>query len=310
MDKCERVRAALIGAPVDRVPASFWFHFPSHQATGEASVRAHLDYYHQSGIDFLKIMNEHPYQANVLIREPADWPKVIPAPLSAPFYQAQLDEVKRILEGLQGECLAIVTVFGPFASGNHASGDAVTAHLKADPKSVSQGLAAIAESLARFAIACIEAGAAGVYYSAQGGEADRFTEEEFLQYIKPHDLTVLQALEGHGEFNVLHICGDRVRLHLYTDYPSHVVNWAATKHNPSLKEGQALFRRTVLGGLNDRGIIAYGKPEEIRRTVQAVIKDFGTRGLILGADCTIPTDTPLENIRAAVQATAVAVPGE
>lgn len=29
MNKIERVRAALRGEPVDRIPASFWFHFPA-----------------------------------------------------------------------------------------------------------------------------------------------------------------------------------------------------------------------------------------------------------------------------------------
>ena len=45
MNKVERVRAALAGAEVDRVPASFWYHFPRPQAQGTASVKAHLDYY-------------------------------------------------------------------------------------------------------------------------------------------------------------------------------------------------------------------------------------------------------------------------
>ena len=77
-----------------------------------------------------------------------------------------------------------MTVFGPFRSGNNTSGDKVTEHLKADPLAVSQGLAAIAESLALFGEAVIDAGASGLYYSSQGGEQDRFTEYEFLHYLK------------------------------------------------------------------------------------------------------------------------------
>ncbi|MCL5996344.1 MAG: hypothetical protein M1546_09845 [Chloroflexi bacterium] len=80
MNKLERVRAALAGAEVDRVPASFWFHYTSDKAHGAASVKAHLDYYRASNIDFLKVMNEHPYQANVTIKTPADWRAVRPAP--------------------------------------------------------------------------------------------------------------------------------------------------------------------------------------------------------------------------------------
>ena len=46
---------------------------------------------------------------------------------------------------------------GPFASGNHASDHRVTEHLKADPESVSQDLAAVAEGLAEFALVCAHA---------------------------------------------------------------------------------------------------------------------------------------------------------
>jgi uroporphyrinogen decarboxylase len=248
-------------------------------------------------------MNEHPYQAEVEIRTPADWRQLRPAPLSAPFYQGFLDELKGILDRIGEECLVITTLFGPFASGNHAGNNRVTEHLKADPHAVSQGLAAISESLAAFAVACIEAGAAGIYFSAQGGERDRFTEEQFVQFIKPHDLTVLNAVKDRGEFNLLHICKDQIRMLPYADYPSHAVNWAATKHNLSLKEGKALFQRTIVGGLDDRGIVVHGSHDEIQAAVQDVIAEVDTQGFMLGADCTFPTDIDVSNIRAAVEAT-------
>jgi uroporphyrinogen decarboxylase len=305
MNKIERVRAALAGKAVDRVPAGFWFHFPKDKAHGAASVKAHLEYYRASGVDFLKVMNEHPYQGNVPIVSPADWRKLRPAPLSAAFYQEQLDEIKRIVDQVKGDCLVITTIFGPFSSGNHASSNAVTAHLKADPVAVSQGLATIGESLGQFAVACVAAGAAGIYYSAQGGEEERFTEDEFLHYIKPHDLTVLNAVKDRGEFHLLHICKDHIRLPLYADYPAHAVNWAATKHNLNLKQGRDLFKRTIVGGFGDRGLIVDGPADAIRAQVRAIISDFGVRGLMIGADCTVPTDIDVSHIRAAVEATAM-----
>jgi uroporphyrinogen decarboxylase len=303
MNKIERVRAALAGREVDRVPASFWFHFPAEKAHGQASVQAHLDYYRKAGIDYLKVMNEHPYRVEESIHSPSDWQKLRPAPRSARFYQEQLDELKQIIDALGGECLVISTIFGPFASGNHASGSRMVEHLKEAPAAVSQGLATIAESLAEFAQDCIDIGAAGIYYSAQGGEEDRFSEEEFLTWLKPHDLTILNAVRSRGEMNLLHICGDRIRLSLYADYPAHAVNWAATKRNLSVHQGRELFRRTVVGGMNDRGILVDGSPEAIRTAVRDVIASVGKQGFILGADCTLPTDIAIQNIRTAVEAT-------
>ena len=305
MNKMQRMRAVLSGQTPDRVPASFWFHFPEAQAHGEESVKAHLAYYRQADLDFLKIMNEHPYRVDEPIKSPADWRKLKPAPLESEFFQAQLDEIKMITDALGGDCLTTTTLFNPFASGNHASGKLVTEHLKADPESVHAGLAVIAESLAVFAVACLEAGADGIYYSAQGGEADRFTEQEFINYIKPHDLTVLDAIDGKGELNLLHICRDGIRMHLYSNYPAHVVNWAATApHNIPLASGKKLFKRPILGGLDNNGVIVDGTLEEIEEAVHEVIRSFGPEGLILGADCTLPTGVDLANIQAAVSACA------
>jgi len=305
MNKIQRVRAALNGEIPDRVPASFWFHFPKEQAHGKDSVRAHLDYYRKTDLDFLKIMNEHPYRVETQIKNPSDWRKLKPAPLSSDFYQAQLDEIKMITDELGGECLTATTLFNPFSSGNHAADHLVTEHLKADPESVNFGLATIAESLAEFAIACLNAGADGIYYSAQGGEADRFEESEFTAYIKPHDLTVLNAVKDKGDFNIVHICRDNIRLHLYSNYPGDVINWAATApHNITLTAGKKLFARTILGGLDNRGVIVDGSPAEIKQAVWKIIRNFGPKGLIIGADCTLPTEINIDHIRAAVEATA------
>jgi uroporphyrinogen decarboxylase len=305
MNKIKRMRAVLAGEIADRVPASFWFHFPEDQAHGGESVKAHLDFYRQANLDFLKIMNEHPYQVETRIKNPIDWRKLKPAPLSSDFYQDQLDEIKMITDQLGGECLTATTIFNPFSSGNHASNRLVTEHLKADPESVNIGLGTIAESLAEFALACLEAGADGIYFSAQGGEAHRFEEHEFLEFIKPHDLTVLNAINGKGELNIIHICRDNVRLHLYCNYPGAIVNWAVTApSNLSLKSGKKLFNRTVLGGLDNRGVIVKGSPDKIELAVHHIIRTVGPRNLILGADCTLPTEISIDHIRAAIEATA------
>lgn len=303
MNKIERLHAVLSGQMPDRVPASFWFHFPPDLAHGENSVRAHLDYYRETDLDFLKIMNEHPYRVTEVIKTPADWRKIKPAPIESDFYQDQLDEIKMITDALGGQCLTTTTIFNPFASDNQASGKLVTEHLKADPKSVQIGLGTIAESLAEFAQACLAAGADGIYYSAQGGEADRFEEDEFLSSIKPHDMTVLEAIKGQGELNILHICRDNIRMQHYFDYPGDVINWAAAaQRNISLTEGKDLFKRPILGGLDNTGVIFSGSEGEIQTAVQEVIRNFGPIGLIIGADCTLPTGINIQNIRTAIEA--------
>ena len=54
MDKRTRVLAAMNGEKVDHVPVGFWFHFGGDEAIGEACVNAHLKYYRETDLDFVR----------------------------------------------------------------------------------------------------------------------------------------------------------------------------------------------------------------------------------------------------------------
>jgi uroporphyrinogen decarboxylase len=305
MNKIERVRMALRGETPDLIPASFWFHFPAEQRAGKAMADAHLAYYRAAGPDFLKVMNDNGYTpggADAIAR-PADWRKLRPAPQTSRPYRDQLEGLKRILDAVGGEALVITTIFNPYATGNDISGGKVTEHLLADPASVSAGLATIAESLARFAAACIEAGAAGIYFSAQGGEHDRFPTELWEETVKSHDLTVLQtAARAGSSFDLLHICGAGLRLEGYADYPAHAVNWAPQLANLSLSGGRALFGRPIVGGVDQRGPIVAGPRDRIVAEVQAAVAEVGRAGFIVGAGCTVPNDIVVPHLAWAIEA--------
>ena len=85
-----------------------------------------------------------------------------------------------------------------------------------------------------------------------------------------------------------------------------VVNWGVYEAPLGMEEGRRLFPgKTIMGGLANRsGPLEQGTQQELRAAVRRVIAQFGETGLILGADCTLPTDTPYERIKAAVQAAA------
>ncbi len=299
MNKIERMHTMLRGERPDRVPAGFWFHFPESAAAGTAMAQAHIDYYRAADPDLLKVMNDNGYEAVGVdvVRSPADWRKLEPAPLSSAPYQAQLAGLRALVDVLGGEVLMATTIFNPYATGNQISDNKVTEHLKEDPEAVSAGLAAIAESLAEFSAACIDAGAAGIYFSAQGGDASRFTAEEHRRYIKPHDVTVLEAATAAGATcNIVHICGRGIRLEHYVDYPGHTVNWAPQNDNLSLTAGRDLFRRPIIGGIDERGPIVDGPREAIAAEVHGALATMGSAGFMVGAGCTLPNDVEVEHL--------------
>lgn len=300
MNKIERVRAALAGEKVDRVPVGLWYHYINN---GDRLVKPHLDFIEESKTDFLKIMCGFLYDLDVRVEKPSDWRKVKPAKITSSFYQKQLDLIKRIVDQLDGKCMIINTVFNPYHHATHATSEAmVDSHLRTDPESVSVGLAAIAEIEKEFIQACLAEGIDGIYYSVQGGEKDRFEESLFVDTVKKYDLEVINTFKDQGTFNALHLCGANMRLSHYAEYPLPVINWDVKANDITLKEGKELFKRTILGGINNRGPIVNGTHQEIQDEVYAVLDEVGSQGLILGADCTIPNDTPMSNIHAAVEA--------
>ena len=66
-----------------------------------------------------------------------------------------------------------------------------------------------------------------------------------------------------------------------------------------MAKGLNIFRgRTVLGGFENGkdGLLYTGTKKVIQEKVREIIADTGTYGLIIGADCTIPSDINHERI--------------
>jgi uroporphyrinogen decarboxylase len=56
-----------------------------------------------------------------------------------------------------------------------------------------------------------------------------------------------------------------------------------------------------MGGMERLGVIATGGVDAIRQAAEEVLADAPAR-FILAADCTIPSDTPWEHVKAAIDA--------
>ena len=74
MDKRTRVLNAMNKKEVDHVPVGFWFHFAGEEASGQGCINAHLKYYRETDLDFVKIMCDgyFPYPLPE-IKTAADW---------------------------------------------------------------------------------------------------------------------------------------------------------------------------------------------------------------------------------------------
>jgi uroporphyrinogen decarboxylase len=285
-------------------PAAFFLHFDKAHHVGAAAAEKHLEYFSYTDMDFLKIQYEQGYPSADFLKQPSDWSKLKPAPLD--FFEPQLDGIRRIVKAKKKEALIIVTLYSPFMWAEDCAPDGVFyRHLEENPEQVGRGLETIVTSQLTFANACIKAGVDGFYMSTQGGESGRLPNLElFTKYIKPADLVAMKLAVEKCPFNILHVCDYVSPYASYEnviDYPGQVVNANSRLKDSELswKEIATLFKRPIMGGLDRHGVLATGSPEAVEQEVKKVLKDI-PRQFILGADCTVPSETKWENLKRAI----------
>ena len=321
MDKRTRVLNAMNKKEVDHVPVGFWFHFAGEEAKGEACVKAHLKYYRETDLDFVKIMSDSYFPYPLPDCEKAsDLKDIEPLKKDHPFIKEQVERAEAIVKEIGSERCVFYNVFCPFSSfrfGLEAQGKSnadIMKMVKDDPISTMKALDAIAVSNALLSELLIkEAGVDGIYYCVQSGEADRFTKEEYKKIVRPSDLYVLEHINRYSDNNIIHMCGwsgNSNQLDLWQDYDAKVINWAVHVEGLSLNDGRFFFNgKTSLGGFEthwdgkiQQGIMYTGTKEEVQKYTRDLILDHGKNGLMIGGDCTIDAKIDWERIRWIVEA--------
>lgn len=307
MDKRHAVLSLLEeGGEQEYIPAGFFLHFDKSYQQGRPAIDKHLEYYRHTGMDFVKIQYETVFPRRPEIKRPEDWSKM---PLyEKDFYENQLAIAEGLIKAAKKEALVIMTLYSPFMCAGHTAGpDMILEHIRQDPEKTKRGMEIITESLMLFVKACIGLGIDGFYTSTQGGEAYRLGGNPlFDECIKPFDLALMEEINRRCLFNVLHVCdinGKYDDLTPFLDYPGHVVNYGLElgPERISGAEISRMFKRPFMGGLDRKGVLVSGSENEIRQAVEDLLSRRPER-FILGADCTLPKDTPWDNLRTAISA--------
>ena len=291
-------------ASPEYIPAAFFLHFDSAYHQGQAAIDQHLEFFRITGMDFVKIQYEQPFPSSTRIRKPEDWAY---APYcSEEFFEAPIQVVEGLVKAARSDALVIMTLYSPFMWAAHLAEDGIISqHLEQDPEAVKKGLEIMTENVLTLVRGCKRVGVDGFYASSQGGEAFRLQDPNtFQKYIKPTDLAVWDELSSCS-FNILHICdyeGGYDDLTPFLDYPGHMVNSGLKVGDRTLtpKDASQLFGRPFMGGLERKGVLATGHSEAIQQAATEVLAQAPER-FILAADCTVPSDTPWENLRIAVE---------
>ena len=291
--------------PSAYTPAAFFMHFDPIYHQGQAAIDKHLEFFSYTGMDFVKIQFEQRLPPGATIRKPEDWAKV--RLYSQDAFDTSANLVKGLVRAAGKEALVLMTLYSPLMWAARAveKSDLLVRHMRENPEAVNKGLAIMTANVINLVRACKQAGVDGFYASTQGGEDFRFGGSPlFEQYIKPSDLAVWAELQS-CTFNILHVCdyeGGYSTYSPFLDYPGQVVNCSLKlgERNLTPKEAAEMFGRPFMGGMERKGILATGKPAEIRQAAQDLLAQAPER-FILAADCTVPSETPWENLKTAIE---------
>lgn len=306
MNKRERMLQLVNGSgPLDYTPAAFFLHFDAAHHRGRPAIDKHLEYFRATDMDFVKVQYETVQPPFPPVRSAADWAGFPRYPDA--YFRDAVEVVAGLVEAVRGEALVIPTVYSPFMWAMQLAGDIdLAAQMRQNPEAVHAGLAAMTDNVVHLVRECKRAGADGFYVSTQGGEAFRLPGTSFFEtFIKPTDLAVWAEI-GDCRCNILHIC-DYVAgyddLSPFLDYPGHIVNCSLHVGDRTWTPVQAAeyFGRPFMGGMERKGVLATGSQATVQQAAEQVLAQAPAH-FVLGADCTVPSDTPWSNLRAAIDA--------
>ena len=321
LTKKERVRAALAGKPVDRVPVSLWGHDFLREWSPEDLVAATLDAYRSHDWDFIKFnprasyfaeawgstyqppsTQEQPRLISLGVGSVEDLAKLQPVDPRAGVFGEHLTALRLLIDEVGDEVDVVQTIFSPLGVAARLSGDRNDAtflgYASADPTAAHVAVAAITVTLAAYAEAAIEIGAAGIFFAPLWWAShDTASEDFYREFGRPYDLQVLARVR-EAPFNILHVCRNNNMIDLLLDYPVAAFNWAdGGEGNPSLSEIKARTDKAVMGGVDRDLTSAKEAAAQARSALRA-----GPDRLFVSGGCSIPAETPAETCAAVVAA--------
>jgi uroporphyrinogen decarboxylase len=332
MTRWDRVRAAIRGEEVDRVPFSLWKHYHLQDRAPGLLADVLLAFHQQFDTDFIKLMpsglypiqdwgatirfgtddNALPLAVQPVVASADDWERLPKLDVNKGALRRELEMIHRVARGLDGTAPCLMTIFNPLTiayklCGDRVSGDRVMEYLRQSPRKLHAGLATIRDVMLEYVDACVEAGASGIFFASKMTTYDTLTREEYEEFSAPYDLAILESLKRRSQITMMHLCQTNVMFDLTADYPVDLVNWDDRNGSPSLAEARRMTSIALAGGLS-REVLLDGTEDEVMDEARDAIAHAGRTGFILAPACVVKGPSPDANllaVRRAVEETTI-----
>ena len=312
----ERMERVISGEKPDRIPISFWRHFPVDDQTPEGLAKAVIGFQKHYDFDFVKVTPSSSFclydwgardfwrgnsegtrdYLEPVICSADDFGKITVLDPTKGKLNEQLNCLALISETLPESTPFIQTVFSPLAQLKNLVGKINIGYfIRCFPSEALTLLKNISETTIRFIEECKKRNIDGVFYAIQQATYDQLSENEYINFGKKFDLQILSAANDLW-LNILHIHGTKIMFDLVKDYPCQILNWHDRETSPTLKEAKLSTDKVLCGGLSRIETMVLGDKTVIKDEIMDAIQQTASIKFILSTGCVLLLTTPQGNI--------------
>jgi uroporphyrinogen decarboxylase len=280
----QRVDRALHGAEVDRPPFSFWHHFGLK--TADAHAQATLDFHKRYRTDIVKVMSDFPYP-----KSSGKWYEI--KAVDNPFPD-QLQALKLIRDGLNGDTYFIETIFNSWNVAEKLSSKEEVARLRRDnPQALLEALDSITTSQIDHVRRALDVGAAGILLSVANAIRAEMSLEDYRRFSSPFDKRILKAASG-SKLTFLHLHVEEPYLAEFQGFDFPVINYSAKVSGIPIRDVRKMYSSVIAGGIDE---VDYKKltPADIKKEIKEAREAAGPR-FILTPGCSVPNDSTQDKL--------------
>lgn len=329
MTPLQRMEAYNNGGTVDRLPnvpiltnttaRVIGVKVSDFRNNGRLTAKGQIEAYRLFGYDVIRVMNDLFFQAEAMgakVHYPDDETAYMEAPAihaaseidslrpADPHRDGQLPEmleaVKVVLDEVGGEVPVTAGVVCPFTNASNVIGaETLSRMVIKDPASVHKLCKVSLETCIAYASAVMDLGATPSLTDAMSS-GTIISRRQFREFSLPYLTTLIDLIHSRGRKVTLHICGKTDMIwELMADAGADCIS-IDNEADLTLAKEKVGDRVRLMGNVRPSETMLQGTPADVRRAVIGCVKKAwdNPKGYIIASGCSLPTETPFENIHA------------
>jgi len=333
MTPLERAAAIAKGEPADRLPCNpnmangvarvYGCKISAFNTDAKTLAAAQIASYRRFGYDSVRIFTDLftwceamgakvklPEDDTADLLEPAisdvkDISKLRPAnPYKDGRLPVHLDAMKYLVEEVGNEVACSGGVVGPFTNAFFLLGvDNVLKLISKDPEAIHALCRVSLETCKNFAEAVINIGLTPTI-SEPMSSCSVVSPKTFREFSAPYLKELVDFIKAKGKGVIMHICGKTS--HIWKDIADMGVSGFSIDNVASLTDCKHAIGQQVriLGNVDPGGVVYSGTPLDVRlKTLECIAECYDSpKGYTPMSGCSLPVETPFENIQAMMDA--------